>query len=80
MTSVYQLNTVGTTIKLDYDGGTNAIYVGECPPGTATSANFWRIKKLTYDANDNVTDVKWASKEAIAFTVNWDGRAGYTYS
>ena len=66
------------TKKIEYTSG-NAIYIGYALPGTATSAEGWAIKKLTYDANNDVTDIKWASGN-IAFDKEWDERATYTYS
>ena len=78
--SITSFSSEGVTTKIDYDGGTNAIYIGECMPGTATSNTKWRIKKLTYDGNNNVTDIKWANSEAIKFTVEWDLRTGYSYN
>jgi len=66
------------TQKIAYTG-TNAIYIGECTTGTATSSIGWRIKKLTYDGNNLVTDVKWAGGSPN-FNSEWDERASYTYS
>lgn len=80
MSQVVSFNSEGVTIKLDYDGGTNAIFIGEAMPGTLTSNARWRIRKLTYDGNDHVTDVQWANAEAIKFTVKYDDRASLNYS
>ena len=78
--SIENLSSSGVTTKIDYDGGTNATYIGETPSGTATSVALWRIKKLTYDVNNNVTDIQWANKEPVKFTVIWDNRASLNYS
>lgn len=67
------------TTAIEYDGNNNAIYVGEAAPGTAKSTAAWRIKYLTYDANNNCTDVQWASGNA-AFDKIWDDRATFSYS
>ena len=80
MSEYYTAISKGVTVKLDYDGGENVIYFGETIPGTAVSKSFWRIRKFTYDGNDNVTDIKWANANALTFTVKWDDRATYTYS
>jgi len=64
-------------VKVAYSG-TNAEYVGKALPGTATNAPKWQIMKLTYDANDNVTDVKYANG-TNTFTLIWDSRATYSY-
>lgn len=79
MSSITSFVAEGVTIKIDYSGGEYAIYVGEALPGTLASQARWRIKKLTYDGNNNVTDIQWAEGEAIKFTVEWDERASYTY-
>ena len=68
------------TTLIDYDGGTNPIYVGKAAPGTATSAlTGWSIKKITWDGSDNPTAVKWASG-TVGFDKEWDERASYVYS
>lgn len=66
------------TTKMEYTG-TNVIYIGESQPGTATSSPNWRIKKLTYNSNNMVTDIKWAGG-TNEFTKIWDNRTSYTYS
>lgn len=64
---------------VDYDSGTNPIYVGKAAPGTATSSLGWSIKKLTWDGNDNPTAIKWASGTE-SFDKEWDERTSYSYS
>lgn len=66
------------TLAIEYDANENPVYIGEASIGTAKSATGWRIKKLTFDANDNLTDLKWADG-VRAFTKVWDDRADYTY-
>lgn len=67
---------------LDYVGGTNPIYIGVAAPGSLTSAAAWTIQKLTYDANNNVTAVTWATvtNGKPSGTEIWDSRAALTYS
>jgi hypothetical protein len=73
-----------TTI-IDYQGGTNAIYVGETQPSTGISSatlqgqQVWRIKKITYDGNGNATNVQW-SPNTNSFGDIWSNRTGLTYS
>jgi len=67
------------TIKIDYNGGTNPVYIGFASSGTATSASSWRIMKLTYDVNSNVTDVQWAGG-TTDFSNIYDNRASLSYS
>lgn len=69
----------GKNVEVEYDGSGNAIYVGEAPPGTATSVAKWRIKNITYDGSGNVLSVMWADGTSI-FGKVWDNRAGYSYS
>lgn len=47
-----------------YDGSNNPIYICEAIPGSSKTAALWRIKKVTYDINNNPTDVKWADGNA----------------
>lgn len=67
------------TQLLDYVGGQQPIYIGEALQGSSSSASAWRIKKLTYDGNGNVTELKWSPK-SLNFGDIWDNRAGYSYS
>jgi len=67
------------TTAIEYDASGNAVYVGEAVAGTLQSQALWRIKKITYDASNNATDVKWADG-VTTLTKEWDERASYTYS
>lgn len=64
----------------DYVGGTTGlpIYIGWATPGVPTSASKWKIRKLTYDGNGQVTAIQHASSD-IGFKLIWDNRASYTY-
>lgn len=64
---------------LDYSGGSSPIYIGWATPGVPTSAAKWKIRKLTYDANGNVTQIQWA-KGDVGFNSIWDDRATLSYS
>ena len=59
---------------LDYAGGTSPIYIGWATPGVPTSAAKWKIRKLTYDGNGNVTQIQYANGD-VGFTQIWDNRA-----
>lgn len=61
-------------VKYEYDSNNFPIYIGVAPRGTPTSVSNWRIAKLTYDANFNVTDFQTSS-----LNVTWDNRASETY-
>ena len=67
------------TALFDYSGGSVPVYIGLALPGAATSAASWQIKKFTYDANNNVTAIKYAGGTA-QFTNIYDDRASLTYS
>jgi len=64
---------------IDYDSGTNPVYIGKSSPGSATSSSVWSIRKVTYDANSNPTTIKLASGTG-SFDKIWDDRTTYTYS
>jgi hypothetical protein len=55
------------------------IYIGYSLPGSSKSGAFWCIRKITYDANNGMTDVQFA-EGSNAFNKTWDDRATYTYS
>lgn len=67
------------TIKMDYDGSGNQIYIGWTQPGSATSDTAWRIQKVTYNASNTPTDYQWPSA-STSFNFVWDNRTTYTYS
>lgn len=53
-------------------------YLGEADPGTATSSAAWRIKKLTFGGDGDVT-TEWADGDS-SFNNVWDNRASLSYS
>lgn len=65
--------------KYDYVGGTNIIYIGVSMPGTATSKGEWQIFKVTYDGNENITDILAAGGNNVYDGI-WDNRAALSYS
>jgi len=60
--------------KLDYVGGTQPIYIGWATPGVADTDAKWKIRKLTYDANNNVTNIQYANGD-VGFGQIWANRA-----
>lgn len=52
------------------------LYLGEAPPGTATSAPHWRICKIDVTSGAVIT---WANGDDTYKNV-WDDRAGLSYS
>lgn len=77
--NIQRPNADNLSLQIDYDGGTNPIYYGVAAPGTATSATFWLIKKLTFDGNNNVTAIQYAGGTP-SFNAIWDNRASLPYS
>jgi len=63
--------------KIEYSGS-NLLYLGEAPPGSATSAAAWRIQKYTYSGS-NLTDTQYADGDE-EFDNVWDDRASLSYS
>jgi len=72
------VDSTSLTQALENDSSGKAIYIGEALPGTAKSAEGWRIKKLTYDGN-YIIDVQWASGNSL-MDKKWTLRADYVYS
>lgn len=54
-------------------------FLGEALSGTDDNVAKWRIKKLTYDVNNNIETVKWANGEHTQFTVIWNARGSLNY-
>lgn len=76
-----KVNTDDNLITLlDYDSGTNPIYIGYATSGTATSSAKWKIIKLTYDVNDNILTKKWAGGSSVIMNQVWDNRTSLVYS
>lgn len=71
--------STNVSLQIEYDGNSNPIYLGIATPGTATSASLWQIRKLTFDGNNNVTAIKYASGSS-SFNQKWDDRGGLSYS
>ena len=67
------------TVLLEYSPANNPVYIGEAGIGVQSSEAQFRIRKLTYDAFNNVTSILWASGNARYDKV-WDLRATYAYS
>lgn len=62
-------------VRLDYQGGTNVVYIGFAVSGSLTSEPKWIICKFIYDASSNVTQIDVAPENSI-----WDNRTSLTYS
>ncbi len=66
-------------IKLIYDGSGNLTYVGKANAGKLTSEESWQIAKLSYDASNNLSDLKYANGSP-AFVFIMDHYATYNFS
>ena len=64
---------------LDYDSSGNLIYIGKANMGSAKSDGVWSIRKLVYDASNNLTDMLWANGDG-AFNNIWNNRTAISYS
>ena len=67
------------TSAFEYDANKNPIYIGRAEIGTPKSSTGWAIMKLTFDVNNNPTDIQWADGVDSLSKV-WNNRASYTYS
>lgn len=72
-------NASNLSLKIDYNGGTNPIYLGIAAPGTTTSDANWQIRKLTFDGNNNITSIQYANGSS-EFDQIYDDRASLSYS
>lgn len=54
-------------------------YIAKSKPGTSLASPRWKISKMTYDANGNVTNIQWANGNTEYINTAND-YASYTYS
>ena len=69
------------TQKMEYDVNWNLIYFWEAFPWNSSNTDkaVWRIRKMTYDVSNNLTDVEWAWG-TDDFNKIYDNRTTLTYS
>lgn len=72
-------NADNLATQLDYNGGSNPIYIGLAAPGTPTSSALWQIRKLTFDGSNNPTAIQYANGSPN-FDQIYDNRASLSYS
>lgn len=77
--STDNIQSADLTCLIDWSGGTNPIYIGFALPGSATSADVWQIRKLTWDGSNNPTAIQLADGSSN-YNAIWDNRAALTYS
>lgn len=66
-------------MKVAYTAAGDPEYIGHARPAALASAAEWQIKKVTYDADRNVTAVQFADG-VNDYEKIWDSRTGYSYS
>lgn len=67
------------SVRFDYDGSGNLVYVGKSAPNKASSEAAWQIRKFFYDGSGNLTTTQWADGNRLFDNV-WDSRASLSYS
>lgn len=73
------LGATNFTMKFDYDGNGNQIYVGWAQAGEVSSSTNWRIMKQVFNGSSQVTDIQWPNA-STSFIFTWDNRTTYSYS
>jgi len=66
------------TKLFDVQGGTEVVYIGKALAGAGAGSPVWQIKKLTYDTNNNVSGIYWASGDST-YKYVYDDRETYSY-
>ncbi|HLG28719.1 MAG TPA: hypothetical protein VI387_00795 [Candidatus Brocadiales bacterium] len=64
---------------IDYDANNNPLYIGKAEKGSAKSAAVWQLKKFIWDANNNLTDIRWPDG-SDSYEYIWDNRNSYSFS
>ena len=65
------------------DANGNPTYLARSKLGTTDSEEKWQIRKITYDASQGVTSVKWpeiSSVPSADFIFSWTNYLTYTFS
>lgn len=72
---------VNTELKIavEYNGDGTELFVGDATPGTLQNASGWRIKKLSYNNDQQLIKLEWADGKA-EFNKVWDDRGSFTYA
>lgn len=66
------------TTLLDYDSNGNLIYAGTATPSSASNNSLWRISKLTYTSDYNISSIRYADGNS-SFDNIWINRTILTY-
>lgn len=57
----------------------NVEFIGEAAPGSSKASAAWRIRKLTYNTDNNIIDIQFADGD-VKFNNIWDDRESLAYS
>lgn len=68
-----------TSMRVAYNVGGYAEYIGKAAPGAAEGDLSWQICKLTYDGSNNVTSRVYADGSYL-YSFSWTLRATYDYT
>lgn len=77
--NLQRMNANNMAIRIEYDGSSNPIYIGIAAPGVLNGDSYWQIRKLTFDGQNNVTSIQYASGTSN-FDKIWDSRSDGTYT
>lgn len=77
---IYSLLAPQLVQILEYKSGTSLVeYLAEASPGTQADSPFWRVRKFTYDGDDNLIQVQYANG-SDEFNNAADSMSTLTYS
>ena len=76
--NTYTVSAPLTTL-IDYNGTSNAVYVGRAAAGAITNDSMWQIEYITYNTSGNALTVQW-SPNYKTFGDQWSDRDSLTYS
>lgn len=77
MTSQIVSESGSLETRIESDGSGNPVYVGVTPtPNAPTSEKVWYIKKMHYDASQNLIRVQQPD-DGVKFIYTWDTRDTY---
>ena len=63
--------------RIDYNGTSNPVFIGEAQAGENESDNDWRIQKIGWSGS-NPVNITWA-QSSNEFEFRWSNRTNYTY-
>ena len=69
----------GYTEVFSYNVAKDVEYIGYADPGSSKASALWRIKKISYNGDANITDIQYAGG-STDFNKVWNSRTGYSYS